>query len=154
MASVPKRFRASGSGSRERARTISAGQARFQDCAPHKLVQKTGIKTVASSDRIDGFDFLRSDCDAFGPLLSQCSFGPKFDHEQRDQAGEFLYCNLKIFRAGDLAGFALVGKKNINVTQHRQQIIAPAVIRIVIRIQRGGESFRLHAAKELANPWA
>ena len=147
---VAERFRSSRPSHGERARTVATGQAGWEIRALQILVQEPGVEAVPRADRIDRrYSQCGTDETFFSPLR-QRAFVTEFHNDQGNHPGELLNGKFRIVGPRDPRGFARVGEQHIDVLQQIFQAPAPEVLRIVIGIERDGESFSFQPAKQLA----
>ena len=90
-----------------------------------------------------GNDFLRRTGEALAAALRERSFGAELHYDQRHQLRKFVDRRFQIFGAGRFAGFAFVRQKYVDVPQNFVQSAFPAVVGIIVGVERNREALRL-----------
>src|SRR3954469_3711137 len=71
-----------------------------------------------------------------------------FDHDDRNEPRQGVERGLNIVSAGELAGLALIGQKNIHMLEYGLDVISPKIFRVVIGVERGGEAGLFHLKEQ------
>ena len=115
-------------------------------------MEKAGVEAVSRAHRIHGSHLGRCCGKALWALLRESPLGSQFDHNDRDPARQLRDRGLQIFGTGYSSSLAHVGQKDIHVSKGFLQTALPAVIRIVIGIERNRQAGRLQLLKQFDNP--
>ena len=81
------------------------------------------------------------------PRWARRSFGAKLHHDQRHQLGQLVDRGFQVLRARCLAGFAFVRQEDIDVAQDFVQAAFPAIVGIVVGVERNREPLRFQQLK-------
>ena len=84
MRRVPKCFRPSRFGDRERAGTIGKFQAVFDLCAANELVDESRVKRIARADGIDNIHYRRIRGEFFLPNAGHSALRATLDYQDAD----------------------------------------------------------------------
>ncbi len=114
-------------------------------------MEKTCIETIARPHGIESLHFRRRRCESLFSPLRLRTLVTEFDHYYRNHGRQFFHGDFQIACAADPLRLARIRQKNIDVTQRLLQSALPSVIRIVICIERGGQTSFFHGAEQFRN---
>jgi hypothetical protein len=115
------------------------------------LVEESGVKAVPCANRIDD-RYRHGGCvESVAIPNSDGSAGAHFDHDGSHFVCEPQERSFHIVSPRYLHRFPLVRQQNIHVWQDLFDDDFPAVVGIVVGVERGGESGGLHAPKEFGH---
>src|SRR6266853_3036438 len=117
------------------------------------MMQEASIETVARPNRVYWLNPPRRTRKPCRSPLGQPSLRTKLDYNQRYDVGQSQNRSFQIFCPRRQFSLAFVGQKNIHAAKHFSQSAFPSVVRIVIRVERNGESGCFHPLKQLDNSW-
>src|SRR4029079_2752671 len=147
---IAEGFGASRPGHGESAGAVAAGQARRQICTAKIFVQKAGIEAVAGADRVNCRYIQCRAGEALFSALRQRALMTEFYHYQGDHFSQLLDGLFRIVGPGDSRRLARIGQQHIDVFQQVFYASAPEVLRIIIGVERDGETGCFQAAKEFS----
>lgn len=135
---------------RERACTISASETPLQIRTLQVFVEESGVEAVARADGVDGCDRSSRAGDAFRSSLSESASLTQLHDDYGHQLRKLADGGFQIIRSRRFARLALIGQKNIHITEERVQIQFPSIVGIIVGVERNRKSACFQCLKQLA----
>src|SRR6266849_3209144 len=150
---VAEGFRASRTRGGKSACQISGSEAHRQIGALQILMEEASVKTVPRSHRVHGLDCQGGAYEALGSALCQRALAAALHHDQRYQRRKFLHRRFQIAASCRFLSFPLIRQEHVDIAQRLMQAALPAIVGIVVGIERNAESGFFHSAEQLRHSW-
>src|ERR1035441_6066249 len=148
---VAERFRAATVGGGECSAKVSVDQASREIRSAQKLVEEPGVEAVTCANRIDD-RYRHGGCAESVPIPnSKGSTGAHFDHDGFHLLGEPGERGFHVVSPGHPHRFVLVRQQDIHVRQDLFEDAVPAVVGIVVGVERGGQAGGLNPPKKFGH---
>jgi hypothetical protein len=119
--------------------------------AAQVLLQVTCIEAIASAYGIDRVNFQPWAVETLFSALRHSAFGAEFNHYKWNHRRQSFYRGFKIGHARNLASLTRIGKEHVNIRQCVSQTIVPAILGIIVGVERNGKAGSLQALKQLGD---
>src|ERR1035437_2293110 len=148
---VAERFRAATVGGGECSAKVSVDQASREIRSAQKLVEEPGVEAVTCANRIDDRYRHGGGAESVPIPNSKGSTGAHFDHDGFHLLGEPGERGFHVVSPGHPHRFVLVRQQDIHVRQDLFEDAVPAVVGIVVGVERGGQAGGLNPPKNLGH---
>src|SRR5260221_3461797 len=146
---IAERFSASRASRRERSGSIAKSQAVFDAGAANILMYEARIKTVARTDGIKDFNVWWSRRKFFIASPRDRAAWAALHHHDRHVVGERAQRVCRFAFSRKAIGLAFIEQQQINIFQERVNVARPAILRIIVGVERRRQTMLLGLPKKL-----
>src|SRR5215472_5669093 len=146
---VTEGFRPARPSDRKRSYNIGKLQTVFDLCSANVLMDEPSIEAISRANWVSHVDNRWKIDKLVFRSPDECTLRSSFHHQHRDFPGKQVGSAFEIIDLGQFARFPLVRQQNVGVLEEQLNLGRPAVLRVIVGVERGREACVFGISKNL-----